>query len=136
MWGLQNLANKLGTSLSLSQSSITSSDALVPNMVARSPASLSLAGSMLLSRSSFEKLDATGVEADVVSWFTSSLSTTYEQLLDLMVAGKQERSPDRLDERFLVGHKRLFPPSLPFLPEGLQVMGEPLFFPRLPPSQV
>lgn len=61
-----DLADKLGTSLSLSQSSITSSDALVPNTVARSSAS-----------SGFEELDVAGVEADVVSKPTSSLSTMY-----------------------------------------------------------
>ncbi len=71
----------------------------------------------------------TGVEADATSQTASSASPAYGELLDVMAraiarltldwsAEVQERaSSGRLDERFLAGHKRSAPPSLPFLPE-------------------
>ncbi len=71
----------------------------------------------------------TGVEADATSQTASSSSPAEGELLDIMThanarlsldwsAEMQEHtSSSRLDERFLAGHKRSAPPSLPFLPE-------------------
>ncbi len=129
-WGSQlDLADELGTGLSLSQSSVASSVALEPDLEARSPVSSDPAYSMLLGRSSSEEIDVLGVEADATSQTTSSSSPAYGELLDVMTcaiarlsldwsAETQERtSSSRLDERFLAGHKRSAPPSLPLLPE-------------------
>lgn len=70
---------------------------------------------MLLGHSSSEKLDVTGVEADIVSEPASSSSLMYEELLGVMTFAttrfsldwsveKQELTPDRLDEWFLAVH--------------------------------
>ncbi len=86
-WGSQlDLADDLGTGLSLSQSSVASSVVLEPDLEARSPVSSDPAESMLLGWSSSEEIDVTGVEADTTSQPSSSSSSSpaYGKLLEVM----------------------------------------------------
>lgn len=115
-WGLQlDLAEELGSGLSLSQSYVASSNALPPNSKAHLPASSSPGESMLLGRSSSKEA-------------ASSTSPMYGELLNVMTCAttrlsldwsveRQERTPSRLDECLLAGHERVYPASLPFLPD-------------------
>lgn len=69
-----DLAEELGTGLSLSQSSLASSDALRPNPEAHSLASSGPVESMLLGHSSSEELDVTNEEfLDVMTRVTARL---------------------------------------------------------------
>lgn len=70
--------------LSLSQASLDSSEALMPDLEAWSLAYPALAESILLSPSCSVGLDEMGVEVDVVSEPTSSLAPMYEKLLEIM----------------------------------------------------
>ncbi len=98
-WGSQlNLADELGTGLSLSQSSVASSVALEPNLEATSQTASS-------SSPTYGEL------LDVMTRATARLT------LDWSAEVQERVSSSRLDERFLAGHKHSAPPSLPFLPE-------------------
>lgn len=77
------LADVLETGLTLSQASPSSSSALMPDPEACSAAYSDLAESMLLAWSSSEEVDVLGVEADVLSESASSLTLTYEVLVDV-----------------------------------------------------
>lgn len=115
-WGLQlDLAEELESGLFLSQSYVASSDALAPNSEARLLASSGPGESMLLGCSSSKEA-------------ASSMSPTYGELLNVMTCAtarfsldwsveRQERTPSRLDECLLAGHERVYPASLPFLPD-------------------
>lgn len=100
---------------SISQSYVASSDALAPNSEARLLASSGPGESMLLGCSSSKEA-------------ASSMSPTYGELLNVMTCAtarlsldwsveRQERTPSRLDECLLAGHERVYPASLPFLPD-------------------
>lgn len=93
------LADVLEMSLTLSQASPSSSSTLMPDPEACSTVYSDLAESMLLAWSSSEEVDVLGVEADVLSESASSLTLTYEVLVDVITCAKSKLKLDWSLER-------------------------------------